>query len=239
VLSPCSWPISPAGSTGTLKCAPGPPPGKTNQLRTGPLTAPPRPAKGDPRQKGSRGNLTARPGVRRNHPQLPRPQANAARLPAEFLHIKFLGEKKAGGVFFTWISPGRKNGMNNILGLVSGASVITRGGTGVPLRLCLQGREEGHGSMAGRCREGRGATAAARALGWGAGGGGAGSSRGSRHRAHPPPYLPIHIGHGNGMDGMAAWQAGQRLSGSASAGAGPGATAAGRPSSEGSGGRRP
>jgi len=45
------WPTSPTGSTGTLKCAPKPPPGKINLRRTGPLTAPPRPAKGPPKGK--------------------------------------------------------------------------------------------------------------------------------------------------------------------------------------------
>ena len=52
-------------------------------------------------------------------------------------------------------------------------------------------------------------------------------------------YLPIHIGHGND-NGMAAWQGGQRLPGSASAGAEPGGAAAtGRPRFEGNCGRRP
>ena len=41
------------------------------------------------------------------------------------------------------------------------------------------------------------------------------------------------------MDGMAAWQAGQRLSGSASAGAGPGGGRLAEGRGEGSGGRMP
>jgi hypothetical protein len=46
------WPTSPAGSIGTLKCTPRPPPGKINLRRTGPLTARPQPAKRPPQGKG-------------------------------------------------------------------------------------------------------------------------------------------------------------------------------------------
>ena len=91
--------------------------GRSTALRA--ATAPPRPAKGAPKGKVM-GNLATRPGVRRNHPRRrysPSPTAFATQ--AGFLVLKFLGEKKTGGVFSTGISPGRKNGMNNILGLVS------------------------------------------------------------------------------------------------------------------------
>ena len=44
--------ISLAGDTCTLKCAPRPPPGTINLRRTGPLTAPPRFAKGPSKGKG-------------------------------------------------------------------------------------------------------------------------------------------------------------------------------------------
>jgi len=69
---------SPAGDTGTPKSTPRPPPGKIKLRRTGPFTAPPRPANGHPRGKAG-GNLTTRPGVRRPPaPTPPRPQPNAA-----------------------------------------------------------------------------------------------------------------------------------------------------------------
>jgi len=62
VSFPFSWPTLPAGSTGTLKCAPRPPPNKVNQLLSGPLTAPPRPANGHPKGKGRGGVKGARRG---------------------------------------------------------------------------------------------------------------------------------------------------------------------------------
>ena len=40
-----------SGGTGTLKCAPRPPPGKTNLRPSGPLTAPPRPANSHPKER--------------------------------------------------------------------------------------------------------------------------------------------------------------------------------------------
>ena len=46
---------SPAGDTGTLRCAPRPPPRKINLRRTGATTTPPRPAKGAPKEKGQGG----------------------------------------------------------------------------------------------------------------------------------------------------------------------------------------
>ena len=58
-----------------------------------------------------------------------------------FFHVKnFWGRERPGRVFSAGISPGRKNGMNNILGLVSGASIIHRGAYGTRLRLRVPGR---------------------------------------------------------------------------------------------------
>ena len=50
VPSPFSWPNLPAESTGTLKCAPSPPPNKVNQL----LSGPPQPHNGP--QEGTQGD---------------------------------------------------------------------------------------------------------------------------------------------------------------------------------------
>jgi hypothetical protein len=56
--------------------------------------------------------------------------------PAEFILIKFLGIQKARGAS-TGISPGNKNGTNDILGLESAALIKHGGGYGTRLRLCL------------------------------------------------------------------------------------------------------
>lgn len=98
---------------------PSPPPNKVNQLLSGPLTAPPRPAKGDLRIKG--GNLATRPGVRWNHRQ-----PNAGRYPGRISSFKILGDPEdRGGVFRRDLSG--DNGIDEILGLGSGALIKHRG----------------------------------------------------------------------------------------------------------------
>ena len=85
-----------------------------------------------PRGQGSAETIPGRPKVATA-------KANAARYPGWILGLKIFGGKKTGGVFSAGVSPGRKNGMNNILGLVSGPSIKHRGAYGTRLRLRVPG----------------------------------------------------------------------------------------------------
>jgi hypothetical protein len=84
------------------------------------------------------GNLATLPGVRRNHPQPPRrhhgssPTTSATQ--AGFLVLKFLGEKKAGGVFQAGIFPVDKNGKGEIFDFVSRRCRARWGGGRSPIR---------------------------------------------------------------------------------------------------------
>ncbi len=120
--SPFSWPTLPSESTGPLRCAPRPPPGKINLRRTGPLTAP------------------------------PRLQPNAARHPqAGFLILKFFGGKEdRGGRLPEDDVPDAFRGVRiyqHLSGLknekTSALIINSRGAYGTRLRFCLQGPQEG------------------------------------------------------------------------------------------------
>jgi hypothetical protein len=69
-------------------------------------------------------------------------------LPGQIFGLKILGEKEDRGVFSTGISPGRKNGMNDILGMVSGALIKHRGGLRDPSPGFTPGAGRGQGGAA-------------------------------------------------------------------------------------------
>ena len=141
--------------------------GKSTAL--GAVTASPRPANGHPKGKGAGVTLLRGQGSAGPSPTPPRCRHGSSPtslLPAGFWVLKFLGRVDVGGCFLPGSPRDAKNGMNNILGLVSGALVKHRGAYGTQLRLrvlhlwlCvpLFGRGQGAGRRGGPVHPGLGA----------------------------------------------------------------------------------
>jgi hypothetical protein len=138
----------PAGGTGNLRCAPSPPPTKVTQLLSGPLKAPPRPAKGHPRGKYG-GPVKC----------LNRPQEGPANRPYFAYKIYGLGSHRPGGGFFCRDPPGDHKRYTSEKWDEVRTAHIDQGGVGVPVSGFPPGAEK-RGTWFPGCRrqgEGRGA----------------------------------------------------------------------------------